>query len=163
MQVLQEYHEATGRLVIAFDGTLEHFSGDGIMVFFNDPIETADHQERALRMAIALRETLLRLQEIWRRRGFDLGVGFGIASGYATAGVIGYEERWEYAAIGSVTNQAARLVAAARPGQILISERVLAAVEHVVDATLVGALDLKGFRRPVTTYDIVGLRDRAGR
>jgi class 3 adenylate cyclase len=161
MQVLREYHEAAGRLVIEFDGTLEQFAGDGILIFFNDPVPVPNHEERALRMAVAVRDAILRLQDVWKRRGFDLDVGLGIASGYATAGVIGFEEKWEYAVIGSVTNQAARLVAAAAPGQVLITERVFAAVEQMIEASPVGELELKGFRRPVTTYDVVGIRNRS--
>ena len=135
MGVLREYHAALGELIFAFEGTLEHFAGDGLMVFFNDPVPCDDPALRAVRMAVAMRE---RVGELARRvaagTGHELGFGVGIAQGYATLGRIGFEGRSDYAAIGTVTNLAARLCDAAGPGQILVSQRVLAATEDAVQA-----------------------------
>ena len=124
MAVLRAYHEALGELVFTYEGTLEHFAGDGLLVFFNDPIPCPDAPERAVRMAVAMRSRVAELAEGWRRRGHDLGFGVGIAQGYATLGRIGFEGRYDYAAIGTVTNLRARLCAHAEPGQILITQRV---------------------------------------
>ena len=121
MGVLREYHAEMGRLVLEHEGTLERFTGDGMMVFFNDPVEAPDPAERALRMALAMRDSVARLAIGWRKRGWDLALGVGLAKGYATIGAIGFEGRWDYGAIGTVTNLAARLCGEARPGQILIS------------------------------------------
>jgi class 3 adenylate cyclase len=157
MQVLAEYHEAMGDLVHRFEGTLERFTGDGLMVFFNDPLPVPDAPERAVRMAIAMRGRVAQLAEEWSRRGFDLQVGLGLAQGHATLGRIGFEGRSDYAAIGSVTNLAARLCEQAGPGQILISQRVYAATEHLLVAQPVGELSLRGFARPTRAYDVAGL------
>lgn len=156
MGVLREYHSEMGRCITRFDGTLEHFAGDGILVVFNDPVEVPDPQERAVRMAIEMRDAVEPLCARWARLGFDLGVGFGLATGYATAGVIGFEQRWDYTVIGTVMNQAARLVAAAAHGQILTTERVIAALEPRIQADRVGELALKGLRRPVATFNVRG-------
>jgi class 3 adenylate cyclase/CheY-like chemotaxis protein len=157
MQVLGEYHEAVGDLVHRHEGTLERFTGDGLMVFFNDPVPVPDAPDRAVRMAVAIRGRVAQLAEDWSRRGFDLGVGIGVAQGHATLGRIGFEGRSDYAAIGSVTNLAARLCEQAEPGQILISQRVHAATEHMVVARPVGELELRGFSRPARVYDVAGL------
>jgi CheY-like chemotaxis protein/class 3 adenylate cyclase len=154
MRVLQEYHREMGRLITAWDGTLEHFAGDGIVVVFNDPVLVPDPQERAVRMALAMRDTVETLRARWLRQGFELGAGFGISTGYATAGVLGYDGRWDYTVIGTVMNQAARLVGVAEHGQVLVSERLLEAVEPFVEAEPVGELVLKGLRRPLATFDI---------
>jgi adenylate cyclase len=154
MRVLRDYHAEMGRLVAAWDGTLEHFAGDGIMVVFNDPVQVENPQERAVRMTLAMRDAVEALRARWHRLGFELGIGFGISTGYATAGVLGYEGRWDYTVIGTVMNQAARLVGAAEHGQILVSERLLEAVEPFVEAEPVGELALKGLRRPIATFDI---------
>ncbi len=130
MGVLSEYHRAIGALVHAYEGTLERFTGDGIMVFFNDPIPCDDAAERAVRMSLEIRDAVSELAARWRRSGHDLGSGDGIAQGYATLGRIGFEGRFDYAAIGSVTNLAARLCSDARAWQVLVTDRVLAGVEH---------------------------------
>jgi class 3 adenylate cyclase len=156
-ELLREYHTAIGELIPAHDGTLEHFAGDGLMVFFNDPAPVEDHELKAIRMALAVRERFDELAETWRKRGFDLGLGIGIAAGYATLGRIGFEGRYDYGALGPVTNLASRLSTYAEPGHILISQRVFAEVENVVDAEQVGEIELKGFGRPVVAYEIRGL------
>ncbi|HSD78371.1 MAG TPA: response regulator [Solirubrobacteraceae bacterium] len=157
MAVLAEYHAALGDLIHRFEGTLERFMGDGLMVFFNDPLPCDDAPARAVRMAVAMRSRVGQLAEGWRRRGYDLDFGVGIAQGHATLGRIGFEGRLDYAAIGSVTNLAARLCGEAAPGQILISQRVHAATEALVVAEAVGELALRGFARPARAYNVVGL------
>ena len=154
MRVLGEYHRELGELIVEYEGTLERFTGDGLMVFFNDPVPCDDPAWRAVAMAMAMRDRVARLAQGWTRRGHDLGFGVGVAQGFATLGRIGFEGRSDYAAIGSVTNLAARLCAAAGPGQVLVSERVFAAVEERVAGHPVGALELRGFSRPVSTYVI---------
>ena len=163
MQVLREYHAALGDLVHRFEGTLERFMGDGLVVFFNDPLPCPDAPQRAVRMAVAMRARIAQLEEEWTRRGHHLGFGIGIAQGHATLGQIGFEGRSDYAAIGSVTNGAARLCAEAAAGQILISQRVYAAGEGLIVADSVGDLTLHGFSRPMRAYNVVGLDEaRAG-
>ena len=157
MGVLREYHAEMGRLILAHEGTLERFTGDGMMVFFNDPVEVPDPAPRAIRMAIAMRDQSLGLAARWRKRGWDLALGVGIAQGYATIGAIGFEGRMDYGAIGTVTNLAARLCGEAAGGQILISARVAAAVEGMIDAESLGALTLKGLARPVPAWSVRGL------
>lgn len=161
MGVLAEYHAALGELIDRFEGTLERFTGDGLMVFFNDPLPCDDPAGRAVTMAVAMRDRVDELAEGWSRRGNDLGFGIGIAQGYATLGRIGFEGRSDYAAIGSVTNLAARLCAAAAPGQILVSQRVFTATEGLASGDPVGELDLKGFSRPVRTFAVTGLDGEA--
>jgi adenylate cyclase len=158
MAVLREYHAEMGKLVVAHEGTLERFTGDGMMIFFNDPVVVENPSERAVRMAVAMRQRVSELALRWRKLGHDLDFGVGIAQGYATIGAIGFEGRMDYGAIGSVTNLAARLCGEARPGQILIQRRVFAAVEELIDATAVGELALKGFSRPIPTYEVGALR-----
>jgi adenylate cyclase len=158
--VLREYHGAAGRLVLAHEGTLERFAGDGMMVFFNDPIPVDDAPERAVRMAVAVRDCVRTLAADWRRRGYDLDIGIGIARGYATIGAIGFEGRLDYGAIGTVTNMAARLCGEAEPGQIVVSQRLLATVEPLVDAEPIGDLRIKGFTKPVTAFNVLRLRER---
>ena len=158
MGVLREYHAAMGEIILAHEGTLERFTGDGMMIFFNDPLPVPNPHERAMRMAIEMRERVVGLVAIWHKRGFALDFGVGIAHGYATIGAIGFEGRWDYGAIGTVTNLAARLCGEAGPGQILISRRLLGLVEDLVDAEPVGDLTLKGFARPVSTYSVRALR-----
>lgn len=159
MGVLREYHDEMGQLVLKYEGTLERFSGDGIMIFFNDPVEIPNPEERAARMAAGMRAAVGSLRERWDRLGSRLGVSIGIASGYATLGSIGFEGRWDYAAIGSVTNLAARLCAVAEDGQILISDRVLSRVEELVDSAPLGELSLKGFHRPIRTHNVLAIHD----
>ena len=140
------------------EGTLERFTGDGMMIFFNDPVEVANPAERAIRMALAMRDCVAGLAEGWRKRGWDLALGVGIAQGYATIGAIGFEGRLDYGAIGTVTNLASRLCGEAGGGQILISARVAAAVEALIDAEELGALTLKGLARPVPIWRLRGLK-----
>jgi adenylate cyclase len=154
--VLREFHAAVGPLVTRFEGTLDHFSGDGLMVYFNDPLPCTDPAERAVRMAVEMRSAVGELMSGWRRRGFDLGFGIGVAQGYATLGRIGFEERVDYTAIGTVTNLAARLCAEAQDGQILLSKRVATAVEGIVSLEEVGNLALKGLSQAIAVYNIVG-------
>lgn len=154
--VLREYHAALGPLVTSFEGTLDHFLGDGLMVFFNDPLPCPDPAERAVRMALAMRAAIGGRLADWRRRGFDLGFGIGIAQGYATLGRIGFAERMDYTAIGTVTNLAARLCGEARDGQILVTKRIAAAVEGFAALEEMGNLALKGLREPVAAYNIGG-------
>jgi adenylate cyclase len=161
MAVLREYHAEMGRLILQHEGTLERFTGDGMMIFFNDPVPVANPAERALRMAVAMRERVNDLSAGWRKRGYDLALGVGIAEGYATIGAIGFEGRWDYGAIGTVTNLAARLCGEAKGGQVLISSRVAAALEDLIECEEVGALPLKGLRKPVPTFSVVGLRPGA--
>jgi len=158
IEVLNEYHTAIGELIGDYEGTLERFTGDGIMVFFNDPIEVPNPVERAIRLALAMRDRVGALTSRWNRRGYDLGMGIGIALGYATIGAIGFEGRWDYAAIGRVPNLAARLCSEARSGQILINTPSLEGMENLVTAEPVGDLSLKGFQRPVPVANIVGVK-----
>jgi adenylate cyclase len=157
MGVLGEYHTALGDLIFRFEGTLERFAGDGLMVFFNDPIRCEDGPARAVRMAVAMRSRVQDLADGWARRGYDLAFAAGIAQGYATLGRIGFEGRFDYAAIGSVTNLASRLCSEAAPWQILVTQRVHGGAEEVVVSDEVGELTLAGFTRPVRVYDIKGL------
>jgi len=161
MGVLREYHAAMGEAILAHEGTLERFTGDGMMIFFNDPVPVANPQERAIRMALAMRAAVDGLTARWRKLGFDLDFGIGIAQGYATIGAIGFEGRWDYGAIGTVTNLAARLCGEARPGQILVARRLYGAVEHLIDVEPVGELTLKGFAKPVTAFNVLRARATA--
>ena len=158
MGVLREYHAAMGLLILEHEGTLERFTGDGMMIFFNDPTPVPDPQERAVRMALAMRERVDELVRVWRKRGYELDFGVGIAQGYATLGAIGFEGRWDYGAIGTVTNLAARLCGEAQPGQILISRRLYSSLEERIDAVPVGEMSLKGFSRPVSVYNVTALK-----
>jgi adenylate cyclase len=154
MGVLTEYHAALGELIFRFEGTLERFAGDGLMVFFNDPLPCDDAPARAVRMAVEMRAGVQELAAGWARRGYDLSFGAGIAQGYATLGRIGFEGRFDYAAIGSVTNLAARLCAEAAPWQILVTQRMNAAIENVAVSEPVGELSLRGFSRPVPAFNV---------
>ena len=157
-EVLREYHGALGELIPAYEGTLEHFAGDGVMLFFNDPVAVENHELQAVRFALAAQERLAQLAEAWRKRGTELALGVGIEAGYATLGRIGFEGRYDYGAIGPVANLASRLSTHAAPGQTLIGQRVFAAVEEAVETTPAGDLELKGFGRPVPAYEVRGLR-----
>jgi adenylate cyclase len=158
MGVLREYHGEMGKVILEHGGTLERFAGDGIMVFFNDPVPVPNPAECAIRMALSMKDRVGGLVVKWRKRGYELDFGVGIAQGYATIGSIGFEGRWDYGAIGTVSNLASRLCAEAKPGQILISQRLLGTVEELVEVEPVGELVLKGFHRPVTAYNIVRLK-----
>jgi adenylate cyclase len=154
LDFLRDYHGALGPLVAQFEGTLDQFSGDGIMVFFNDPVPVPDPAERAVKMAVAMRETASTLISSWRRLGRELGFGAGIAQGYATLGQIGFSERSGYTAIGTVCNVAARLCAEAKDGQILLSQRVAARLNDNPTLEEMGALTLKGLTQPVVAYNV---------
>ena len=158
MTVLREYHAEMGRLILVAEGTLERFAGDGMMIFFNDPVPVPDPAARAVRMAATMRERIATLTEAWRKRGFDLDFGVGIAQGYATIGAVGFEGRLDYGAIGTVTNLASRLCGEAKPGQILVSQRVAGGVEEIAEVEAVGELTLKGFQRPVKAFNVVRLK-----
>ena len=158
MGVLREYHAEMGRLILEHEGTLERFTGDGMMVFFNDPVLVPDAAARAVRMAVAMRARVSELMGKWRKQGFELDLGVGIAQGYATIGAIGFEGRLDYGAIGTVTNLAARLCGEAKPGQILASRRVAAQLEGEIEVEDVGDLTLKGFQRSVATCNVLKLR-----
>jgi adenylate cyclase len=154
MTVLGEYHAALGELIFRYQGTLERFTGDGLMVFFNDPIPLDKPARRAVEMALAMRDRVDSLIESWSRLGHDLGFGVGIAQGFATLGRIGYEGRFDYAAIGSVTNLAARLCSEAESGQVLVAQRVFTAVESHAVGESVGVLELRGFRRSIRAFNV---------
>ena len=152
MGVLAEYHAAMGRLILEHEGTLERFTGDGIMVFFNDPVTIADPAARAARMALAMQREVAGLAAGWKKRGYDLAMGVGIAQGFATIGGIGFEGRIDYGAIGTVTNLAARLCGEAQGGEVLISQRVMGALDDQFKVEAAGDLTLKGFQRPVAAF-----------
>jgi class 3 adenylate cyclase len=156
--VLRDYHRMMGEQVMAHGGTLEHFAGDGMMIFFNDPVTQEDHVERAVRMTVTMRERFAELARSWRKRGYDLAFGVGIATGYATLGRIGFEGRYDYGAIGNAVILASRLSSEARGDQILLSQRAFAVVEDLVEAVSVGELSLKGFTRPVPAMNVERLR-----
>jgi class 3 adenylate cyclase len=157
IDIVRQYHAAAGELVTAHEGTLEHFAGDGLMVFFNDPVEVDEPELKAAKLALAMRDRIGALAAEWRKRGYDLALGAGIAAGYATAGRIGFEGRYDYGVLGSVSNIAARLSGEATGGQILLSQRTYAEVEGKVEAHPVAQLELKGLARPVDAYELVGL------
>jgi class 3 adenylate cyclase len=159
LDVLREYQGVLGRLIPEHGGTLEHFAGDGLMVFFNDPLPLSNHELHAVRLALAAHEEFAELTAAWRKRGIELGLGVGIEAGYATLGRIGFEGRYDYGAVGPVTNLASRLSTRANGGQTLIGPRVFAVVEETVETARVGDLDLQGFARPVMTYDVLRLRE----
>src|SRR5262249_54942343 len=158
MGVLREYHAEMGALILAHEGTLERFAGDGMMVFFNDPVPIPHGPERPVRMALTMRDRAKELGARWKKRGHELDIGIGIAQGFATIGAIGFEGRLDYGAIGTVTNLAARLCGAAGPGQILVSQRFLGSVEALAEAEPIGELPFKGFSRPVPTFNVTGLK-----
>ena len=158
MEVLREYHTALGRIIFHFQGTLERFAGDGLMVFFNDPLPCPEHALQAVHMAIAMRQEMALLIARWHKRGHHLAFGIGIAQGYATLGMIGFEGRVDYAAVGPATNLAARLCDAAQGGQILISQRVCTAVEDLVDIEPVGELTLKGLPRTTSAFNVISVK-----
>jgi adenylate cyclase len=154
MELLHAYHASMGRIVLEHGGTLERFAGDSVMVFFNDPVPVERPAEHAVRMALAMQAAFPALGDEWQKRGYELALGCGIAQGYATLGAIGFEGRWDYAAIGNVTNLASRLCAEASGGQILVDRKTMAKIEPLVDATPVGPLTLKGFTLPVPAFAV---------
>jgi adenylate cyclase len=156
--VLRQYHAAVGEITVKAGGTIEHFAGDGLMVFFNDPALLEQHQLAAVRTAIAMRERFAALELEWRKRGYELGLGIGVGVGYATLGRIGFEGRYDYGAIGNVVILASRLSDAAQASQILISQRLYAAVEKAVDAEAVGNVLLKGMSKPITAFSVRALK-----
>ena len=160
MSVLRDYHAEMGKLILEHEGTLERFTGDGMMIFFNDPVPVPNPAERALQMALAMRQRVEGLSAKWRRRGYDLALGIGIAQGYATIGAIGFEGRWDYGAIGTVTNLAARLCGEAKGNQILVSLRVAGEVEDLIETEEVGPLALKGFHKPVLAFSVLGMKTK---
>lgn len=155
MALLRDYHGALGPIVARFEGTLDHYSGDGIMVFFNDPVPMSEPAKRAIEMAVALRQAAVTVIKAWRRHGHDIGFGVGISQGYATLGQIGFAERMDYTAIGTVTNLASRLCNEAKDGQILVSRRVATAVEDTVALEDIGHVSVKGISQPVPVYNVL--------
>jgi adenylate cyclase len=153
--LLRDYHAAIGQIIIKYSGTLERYAGDGVMVVFNDPVPVENPAQQAVLMALEMREAIGALTETWHRWGHDIGFGIGIAHGFATLGTIGFEGRFDYAAIGTVSNVASRLCDEAKPGQILISPRVLTKVENAVTVEPVGEFTLKGIRRPMMAYNVL--------
>lgn len=162
LAVICEYHEAMGEIIMAHEGTVERFAGDGIMVYFNDPVEIADPAGVAVRMAIEMQQRFSALGDGWQSRGFDLSMGIGIAQGYATIGAIGFEGRRDYGVIGTVSNLAARLCSEALGGQILVSQRVYGSIKGFARTEFLGELELKGFRRPMAAYSVLGYRAPPG-
>jgi class 3 adenylate cyclase len=157
MKVLNEYHQTLGSHIDRYEGTLERFAGDGLLTLFNDPLPCPDHAERAIRMALDMRESIAQLAQIWRKRGHELGFGIGVALGYATLGRIGFERRFDYSAVGSVTNLASRLCDEAKSGQILVEAKAFNAAEGLFETRPLAPISLKGFRRPVEAYEILSL------
>ncbi len=158
MEMLHAFHASMGQIVMDHGGTLERFAGDAVMVFFNDPVLMENHAEQALRMAQAMQDRFAPMHSAWSQRGYELGLGCGVAQGYATLGQIGFEGRWDYAAIGNVTNLAARLCAHAESGQVLVDRKIMARVGALMQATPVGPLTLKGFTQPVPAFLLTGLQ-----
>jgi class 3 adenylate cyclase len=158
MAVLGEYHATLGEIIYSYEATLERFLGDGLMVLFNDPVPCPDPEQRAVKMAVEMREAVETLSAKWQRLGHHLGFGIGIAQGHATLGRIGFEGRYDYAAIGTVANLASRLCDEAEPSQILISQRVMIEVEDLIAAETIGQLSLKGLHQPVDVFGVIGLK-----
>ncbi len=157
MAVLADYHRVLGELVFSYDGTLEHFAGDGVMVFFNDPVPCPDAPDRAVRMAVDMRAGVAQLTSRWRDRGHNLGFGVGIAQGFATLGRVGFEGRYDYAAIGTVTNLAARLCSVATDGQVLVTARVRSGLAPEITTRPVGPLELRGFARQTEVFEVLSV------
>jgi class 3 adenylate cyclase len=159
MDLLRAYHATLGRTVDEYGGTLEHFAGDGVMIFFNDPLPIDRPAERGLRMALALQQAFTPISEAWKKLGHEVGLGIGIAQGEATLGVIGFEQRWEYAAIGNVPNLAARLCGAARAGEIILDAQTETASAHMADTDPIGPLNLRGFAQPIAAFRLRAVSD----
>jgi adenylate cyclase len=159
MTVLNEYHAEMGALIQEFDGTIDHFVSDGIMVIFNDPVPVPNPTELAIRMVIAMREQMVNLKLKWQKHGYELDCGYGIAHGYATIGAIGFGGRWDYSTIGTVANLASRLCDESKGPQIIINQKTLSHIEDIVETEPLGLLDLKGFPKPINSYNVIGLKD----
>jgi class 3 adenylate cyclase/CheY-like chemotaxis protein len=159
MEALRQFHSVIGPLILRYQGTIEYFAGDGIMVIFNDPLVMPDSTERAVRMAIEMRAVMEDVVQGWRSHGFDLGMGIGIAQGYATIGTIGFEGRWDYAAVGTVVNLAARLCSEAKAGEIVVDRKVIRRVSDAIEAESAGDIVLKGFAQPVPAYKVMRMRE----
>jgi class 3 adenylate cyclase len=157
LELLRAYHKTLGRMVGDFSGTLEHFAGDGVMIFFNDPLPVDRPAERAVRMALALQKAFTPIAEEWGKLGHEVGLGIGIAQGNATMGVIGFEERWEYAAIGNVPNLSARLCGAAHIGEIIVDGNTEQDIAHLATLESIGPLALRGFTQPVAAFRLKAL------
>ncbi|MFA7383628.1 MAG: response regulator [Desulfurivibrionaceae bacterium] len=160
MSVLNEYHVEMSKLILKYEGTLEHFAGDGMMIIFNDPVPMPNPTERAVRMASAMRDRIVEVKDKWQKSGHSLDCGFGISHGYATIGAIGFEGRKDYCVIGSVANMSARLCAEAKGGQVLINQKTLSKVEEIVETESLDQLSLKGFSKPVAVFNIVKVKDQ---
>ena len=158
MSVLGEYHRAMGQLIMVHEGTLERFAGDGLMIFFNDPIKLENPTANAVKMSLVMQEQFVPLRTAWKKRGFELDLGIGIAQGFATLGAIGFEGRWDYACIGSVTNLAARLCSEAKGGQILTNQKTLGRIEDAVVAEPLGEVTLKGIAQPVPIFNVTAFK-----
>jgi len=161
MEILDAYHKALGELIFRHDGTIQHRSGDGIVVVFNDPLPCQEHPAAAIKLALAMRARMAELTAGWRRRGHELGFGVGVSTGYATLGLVGDEDRYDYTATGSVVNLGARLCDEAAPGQIVVSQRVQGATDELFDFEPLGELQLRGFPRPVGAYNALGPKSRS--
>ncbi|HEY2991035.1 MAG TPA: adenylate/guanylate cyclase domain-containing protein [Candidatus Binatia bacterium] len=160
LQLLRVYHAEMGRLIFKFKGTIERFAGDGIMVFFNDPIPCPDHRQRAVRMALEMHVCMKPLRSEWLKNGWDLDLGVGLAAAYAALGNVGFAERMDYSGVGTVTNLASRLCEKAKGGQILTNQKTLSEIDGFVDAEPMGELNLRGFARPVAAFNVTKLRRR---
>jgi adenylate cyclase len=158
MELLREYHRALVPLIQSFEGTLDRFVGDGLMVFFNDPLPCPDPAERAVRLALGMRDAVAALAAIWRRRGHQIGFGIGIAQGFATLGPVGFEGRFDYSAIGTVTNIASRLCEAAKDGQILVTSRIATAVADTAEIDEIGLIPIRGLSRPLSIVNVAALK-----
>jgi class 3 adenylate cyclase len=158
MELLRTYHTTLGAMVDEFGGTLEHFAGDGVMIFFSDPLPIDRPAERAVRMALALQEAFTPISAAWQKLGHHVGLGVGIAQGEATLGVIGFEQRWEYAAIGNVPNLAARLCGVAQAGEIILDAQTEQEIAHLAETDPIGPLSLRGFQQPVAAFRLRSLR-----
>ena len=158
MDFLRDYHAEMGTLVFKFEGTLERFMGDGIVVIFNDPIRCENHVQKAIEMSLEMRDRVKELRIAWSKKGYDLDLGVGLATGYTTLGTVGFEGRMDYGSVGNLPNLAARLCAEAKGGQILTDQKTFSRIEDLVQAETVEELRLKGLARPVTAYNLIGLR-----
>jgi adenylate cyclase len=163
MAILADYHRCLGGLIRHYGGTLERFAGDGLLVLFNDPVEIPDHAARAVRMAVDMRRAMQGLLEQWRRLGYELGFGVGLAQGFVTLGAVGFDGRQDYAAIGPTTNLASRLCDEAKADQILITQRIFSALENEVEADYIGPLSIRGFQRAIPVYEVVSWRGEHSR